>query len=144
MAWYYAGTVAVSDRTWSQSIPVFSPQLRLTYASSNPTVLRVCYSGWLRLFYSDQGLYSERWERIWPKPQSELVILAPWEPELGHHQVQFRQGGRYLPVDDWSVTVECWRSDASSDGEDSPDEDTFDLQIGEALFTVNDTPVEFS
>lgn len=142
MAWQYAGQVQVSGRSWSQAIPVVSPQLRLTYHSINPTVLKVQFYGWLRIFYSEHGLYSDRWDRIWPKVEQEFVSLHPWEPLLGQHAIQFRQGGRLVAVDGWSVTVEYW---LSSDKTDAPlDEDDLDLLIGEETFTVDNLPIEFT
>ena len=141
MPWQFAGTVAVESREWSLPIPVFAQQLRLTYSSPNPTVLKVGYSGWLRIFYSDQGIYAERWDRLWPKDVPEMVSLLPWEPTLGQHAVQFRQGGRELPVDPWAVTVEYWL--APADPTDPPDAGVTNLSIGGERLTVDDIPIEF-
>ena len=138
MAWQYAGQAVTNGRSWSDTIPVFAPQLRLNYASNNPAVLKVQVYGWLRIFYAEQGIYSDRWDRVWPKPQQELVTLHPWEPELGRHEVQFRQGGRYIALDEWSVTIEYWLA-----SKDANDGDNVDLLVGGALFTVGDTSVEF-
>lgn len=136
MAWQYAGQVSTHGRIWGDPIPVFAPQLRLTYSSINPAVLKTGFYGWLRIVYTEQGIYSERWDRIWPKPQQELVTLAPWEPTLGQHAVQFRQGGRYLAVDDWSVTVEYWVAPGDPDG-------TGEFLVGDHPLTVDELPIEF-
>ena len=109
MSWQYAGQAQVSGRVlWSPSIAVFGEQLRLTYSSTNPVVLNAGFRGFMRVRYSDQNTVSNRWLRIWPKPQAEMVVVSPWVPDLGRHEVQFKSS-RYTPVDGWSVTVQYWQ-----------------------------------
>ncbi|ESA37858.1 hypothetical protein N836_34110 [Leptolyngbya sp. Heron Island J] len=108
MVWQYAGQAQVSGSVlWSIPIPVFGEHVRLTYSSTNPTVLNAGFRGYMRVKFTDQNIVSNRWLRIWPKPQSEMVVMSPWEPDLGRHEVQFKSS-RYVPVDGWSVVVEYW------------------------------------
>lgn len=108
MTWQYAGQTQVSGSVlWSPPIPIFGEQLRLTYSSTNPAVLNAGFRGFMRVKFTDQNTFSSRWIRIWPKPQSEMVIAFPWEPDLGRHEVQFKSS-RYIPVDGWGVAVEYW------------------------------------
>ncbi|MEO0349487.1 MAG: hypothetical protein AAF282_05485 [Cyanobacteria bacterium P01_A01_bin.15] len=108
MTWQFAGQTQVSGSVlWSPSIPVFGEHLRLTYSSTNPVVLSAGFRGFMRVRLTDQNSFSNRWLRIWPKPQSEMVIVSPWEPDLGRHEVQFKSS-RYVPTDGWSVAVEYW------------------------------------